>query len=543
MFDIIGICALVLALWGLQKFYNRAVIKSVLRNLPGPSNPSFIVGNLKQLWNADAFPFHQEIADMGSAVKVHGFFGDEQLYLTDPRALHHVLVKDQEIFEVSANNLEISRLLWGNGLVASLGEQHRRQRKMLNPLFSPAHLRTLVPVFITIAEQLRDALTRHISGSDNEIDVLEWCSKAALEYIGIGGLGYSFETLKEGANNAYSNSAKNLLPAVFPIAPLSILLPYITAVISPDFGRKLVDVLPFPTLRNVKNIVDMIDETSRMIYEQRKQTILRGDGEEYDQVANGKDIMTTLLRANLASDEKDRLPDDQMFGQMNLLIFAAYDTTSSALARILHLLSDNQSVQDELRHEIKEMHIQLGDVTPSYDQLNSLPLLDSVIRETLRLYAPVPFVLRTACKDVVIPLRTPTIGIDGTIIHDLPIRKNQGIFVGITMANRNSAIWGPDAAEWKPHRWLKPLPHSVTDARIPGVYSNQLTFIGGSRACIGFKFSELEMKAVLYMLMHNFKFEPSKSEIIWKFGTVMAPSVKGSPEESTPRLPMKITVI
>jgi len=44
-----------------------------------------------------------------------------------------------------------------------------------------------------------------------------------------------------------------------------------------------------------------------------------------------------------------------------------------------------------------------------------------------------------------------------------------------------------------PERWLAPLPKTVTDAHIPAVYSTVMTFLGGGRACIGFKFSELEI--------------------------------------------------
>ena len=46
------------------------------------------------------------------------------------------------------------------------------------------------------------------------------------------------------------------------------------------------------------------------------------------------------------------------------------------------------------------------------------------------------------------------------------------ILVSILGINRDPAIWGEDAAEWKPERWLSPLPSSVTDARVPGVYAN-----------------------------------------------------------------------
>lgn len=70
------------------------------------------------------------------------------------------------------------------------------------------------------------------------------------------------------------------------------------------------------------------------------------------------------------------------------------------------------------------------------------------------------------------PLSTPIRGRDGTIMSEVLVPKGTGIVIGILASNVNTAIWGPDAHEWKPERWLEPLPESVTDARIPGVYSN-----------------------------------------------------------------------
>jgi cytochrome P450 len=79
----------------------------------------------------------------------------------DPQALHHILVKDQHIYEesdtfvmyvrqylaiMSPNLIHAGRstkLLFGQGLLSSLGEQHRKQRKMLNPVFSIAHMRAM----------------------------------------------------------------------------------------------------------------------------------------------------------------------------------------------------------------------------------------------------------------------------------------------------------------------------------------------------------------------------------------------------------------
>ena len=61
---------------------------------------------------------------------------------------------------------------------------------------------------------------------------------------------------------------------------------------------------------------------------------------------------------------------------------------------------------------------------------------------------------------------------DGTIINDILVPAGTMIIVGITSSNRSKDIWGEDALEFKPERWLSPLPPSVTEAKIPGVYSH-----------------------------------------------------------------------
>jgi len=70
------------------------------------------------------------------------------------------------------------------------------------------------------------------------------------------------------------------------------------------------------------------------------------------------------------------------------LTFAATDTTSGALARILSLLSAHQDVQNKLRQEIRKAR-ESGDL--SYNELVALPYLDAVCRETLRLYVEYTF--------------------------------------------------------------------------------------------------------------------------------------------------------
>lgn len=79
---------------------------------------------------------------------------------------------------------------------------------------------------------------------------------------------------------------------------------------------------------------------------------------------------------------------------------------------------------------------------------------------------------RRASKDTVLPLPQPVRGTDGTLMSELAIPSGTNIFLAIWACNRAEELWGPDAHEWKPERWLKPLPAAVESAAIPGVYSN-----------------------------------------------------------------------
>ncbi|KAI0737371.1 hypothetical protein C8Q80DRAFT_318504 [Daedaleopsis nitida] len=79
------------------------------------------------------------------------------------------------------------------------------------------------------------------------------------------------------------------------------------------------------------------------------------------------------------------------------------------------------------------------------------------------------------------------------MMTEIPIPQGTFFWTNLRACNTNKALWGEDAFEWKPERWLKPLPQALEDAHIPGIYSHLMTFISGGHACIGFKFSQLEM--------------------------------------------------
>ena len=75
-------------------------------------------------------------------------------------------------------------------------------------------------------------------------------------------------------------------------------------------------------------------------------------------------------------------------------------------------------------------------------------------------------------KDAVLPLSRPIQTTDGSTMSELVIPQGTNIVIGIMASNRDKALWGEDAHEWKPERWLKPLPEAVEQAAVTGVYSH-----------------------------------------------------------------------
>ncbi|KAI0791135.1 cytochrome P450 [Abortiporus biennis] len=529
-------------LWVVWKLFRLFVLRSPLDNIPGPKPSSWLFGNLREFQDRQAgWRFREDLGTKwNGVVRIKGVLGEDMLYVFDPKAMHSVLVKDSNMHERHEWSLLFSYLLLGKGLLSTSGIHHRQQRKMLNPLFSIAHMRAVTDIFFQVSYKLRDGLSNEIKQGCEDIDVLNWFGRAALELIGQGGLGYSFDPLVKNVPNTLGDTIKRILPTVGGTMIYKNLLPIVVKIGTPSFRRRLVEMIPLRKLKETTKNVDTITSECQNIYITKKKALLAGDDVLIQQVGEGKDIMSVLLKANMKADESDRLPEDELIGQMSTLVFAAVDTTSSALTRILDLLAMHPEVQDKLRAELKAAR-ENGEIT--YDTLVDLPYLDAICRETLRLYPPVSIITRGTNGDTILPLSEPIVGVDGQLINEIPVPKGAQVFIGILSSNRNKALWGEDVLEWKPERWLSPSTKELSESRIPGVYSNLMTFGGGGRSCIGFKFSQLEMKTVLSVLIESFKFSHSKDrhKVVWNSAGIAFPSI--GYETTTPSMPMHIELV
>ncbi|KAI0668342.1 cytochrome P450 [Trametes maxima] len=526
------------------RLLRSTVFRSPLDNIPGPKSDSYISGNMGKILDLhEAWAYQKEIVrQYGRLFSVYGLFNAKWLYTHDPRALHSIYVKDQDVFEESEILLQSFMLFLGPGLLATLGNQHRRQRKMLNPLFSAKHLRDMTPLFHDVVHRLEDALTSRVKDGPKELDMLGWMGRTALELIGQGGLGHSFDPLTEDVADDFTDAVKAYFPIQSHFSTLTrLMIPTLVKLGPAWFRRRVVEALPHGLTQRMKEVSDALEARSLQIVNDKKAALQGGDEALKQQVGEGKDIISVLLRENMVASEEDRLSDEEVVAQVSTLVLAAMDTTSNALSRILHLLSLHPDIQQKLREELTQARDD-GTGKPrdlDYDEVMELPYLDAVCRETLRLYSPIRSLMRVARKDAVLPLSAPIRGVDGSLIDSIPVKKGLTIVTDVVGSNCDKGLWGDDAEEWKPERWLQPLSRALEDAHIPGVYSHLMTFIGGGRACIGFKFSQLEMKIVLAMLLPAFSFAISDKPIAWIAASVTYPSVG---ENSTkPEMPLVVT--
>uniref|UniRef100_D8Q919 Cytochrome P450 n=1 Tax=Schizophyllum commune (strain H4-8 / FGSC 9210) TaxID=578458 RepID=D8Q919_SCHCM len=528
------VLSLIRVAWELLR---RFIFSSPLDNIPAPPSPSFFTGacvlvvRFRPRANAIA-PYFPD----GSVIRLRGLLGERQLYVSDPKALHNIVVKDQHIFEEHPQFLCSNSIIFGQGLLTTIGDHHKKQRKLMNPVFSTAHMRNMIPLFQDVVSALRATLEKQTEKGAKEIDMLHWTSRTALELIGRTGLGYSFDTpAADAVAHPYAATLKELVPAVFRMFLFRVyVIPKVYNIGPAWFRRAVVNMIPLRDVRIIRDGIDLMWRTSNEIYAQKKAALAAGDDAVAKQVGNERDILSLLMRANMKAE--DPLDEYELLSQMSTLIFAAMDTTSSALVRIMQLLAEHPEVQERLRDEIRA--VKKEHPTLTYDDPEAMQYLDAVCRETLRMFVATPFPPMTG-EDVVMPLGTPVTGLDGRSLSEVFVPKGTPIIISVINTNRSTRIWGADAKEWKPERWLAPLPEAVADAHVPGIYSNLMTFLGGGRSCIGFKFSQLEMKVVLTELVDAFQFSPSKQSVQWRMSNIVSAYVESEPEKT--QLPIMVS--
>ncbi|TFK53078.1 cytochrome P450 [Heliocybe sulcata] len=510
-------------------FLRRTPRKSSLDKVPGPAAESFLTGHLLKLFDPSG-PFHKNLVNAyGQVVKIQGLLGADQLYITDPRAISYILANDNGIFESPRQTVSLGNVLFGPGLGGVSGPQHKKQRKVLNPVFAPGHIKQITPTLFQVGRELQDLLSARVKSDGTELDVLRWCTRASIECLGRGILGYSFGDLD--GQNQYADASNTLIPNVGKLRVFVPLLPLLRKLCPASLQRPVISALAafWPNLKALKHDIDVLSDTALRIYNDAcgaSQDHLTGDD---------KNILTMLIEANSTVTAKEHLTRDEILGIISIIMFAGSDTTSNTLVRILEILARNPDVQARLKNELLSAFAGANDI--EHGTLVQLPYLDAVVKETLRLHPPLVMMDRHTNEDAALPLLDPVTGTDQREISSIPVPRGTIVWMAIAMNNANEKVWGSDAKEFKPERWLSDLPPKLADAKMPGVLSPLMTFLGGPRACIGYRFPILEIKVLLASLLQCFEFRPSAAHTVhWRLAHIQAPYTENRPD--APSMPL-----
>ncbi|OGM46141.1 cytochrome P450 monooxygenase [Aspergillus bombycis] len=215
-----------------------------------------------------------------------------------------------------------------------------------------------------------------------------------------------------------------------------------------------------------------------------------------------------LLSSLLAPTDHRSLSSNEVTGNLFLFMFAGHETTANALVYIIHLMAIFPAWQDWALEEIDNLlQIQAsGDKDPSSSQiLPQTQRLRAILYETVRLYGPVPNILRNTganAQTLVLPER------------EFVIPKHTSVNVNAIALHTDPKQWDPDPLVWRPDRWIL----QESDSSPPMVSNELLQYLFawgvGPRLCPGQKFSQIEVFAVLLCLFkrHRVELVPSPDQ-------------------------------
>ncbi|THH11303.1 hypothetical protein EW146_g8088 [Bondarzewia mesenterica] len=458
-----------------------------LKDLQGPTASSFWLGNEIDIHRQNEVGDldFQWIRQWGTAWRINGCMGSDILMLADPKALQYVLHTSGYRFPKCAELIQTLRLFGGESLA-------------------------------TLVQKWKD---EDLSSGEATINVASWLSRVTLDVIGEAGFDIDLGALDNYGKTELSQHYNNLfLDSTLYPSSFDILFKFLWRFI-PMSILKYVRYWPSREYTRFRKYLDFARIFSQRII---KKSEAQGDG---------KDIMSVLLRANSSENPMARLSDSEMIDQMSGLLLAGHDTSGTTLIWTFWELAKDPVYQSKIREEIKAARakaIARGDVEFSVTDLDGMVHLQAALKESMRLHPIVWKMTRVAGDDDVIPLAFPITTKSGKQLSNIPVKKGTHVLLSICGYSRLPQVWGADANLWNPDRFLKMDKGKQTSL---GVYANLLNFSGGLRACIGWRFSVVEMQAILVALLENFEFslpkDSDKKKIQKKPTAIMVPLVEG----------------
>jgi cytochrome P450 len=192
--------------------------------------------------------------------------------------------------------------------------------------------------------------------------------------------------------------------------------------------------------------------------------------------AQHADMLDILIRAR---DENDAMMTDQeLIGQSAVLFGASYETQSNAMTWTVFLLVQHPEVMADLWDELDRT---LGGAPPTIPDLDRLPLLDAVLKESMRLLPPVPFTIRSVTRPVE--------------VGGAPLRNGDRVICSHYITHHLPDLY-PEPERFLPERWSEIKPSQY----------EYLPFSAGPRFCVGRTLAMTMMKVSLAMIVQRWRF-------------------------------------
>ncbi|XP_028040784.1 cytochrome P450 4V2-like isoform X2 [Bombyx mandarina] len=212
-----------------------------------------------------------------------------------------------------------------------------------------------------------------------------------------------------------------------------------------------------------------------------------------------KSFLDLMLEMQVSTPE---LSVEQIRSEVDTVLFGGHETVATTLFYALLMIGRDKNLQDKLYNEVRDVVGDGGRPVTGAD-LPHLRYCEATVLETLRLFPPFPAVLRMADKDLQLS--------SGKCV----VPRGTVCAVSAMVMGRARRLWGPDAAEYRPERWLAP-PHAQ-----PAAF---LAFSYGRRACIGKNYAMAILKTVLASCVRELEFTAEQAELQLKLDVVLRPA-------------------
>jgi cytochrome P450 len=345
-------------------------------------------------------------------------------------------------------------MLLGQGLLTSAGEVHRRQRRLIQPLFHRQRIAGYGEAFARIADDT--ARTWH---DGQHLDVHAEMTEMTLAIVARTLFDVALDSNVIGVVRTAINEN---MPAAGRAG-----LP----------GFETFERLPLPAPRRRRHAREALERVVHELIAARRAAETSGD-----------DLLSLLLSTR-DGDTGAGMDDEQVRDEALTILLAGHETTANALSWTFHLLGRHHEIAARMHAELDGV---LADRTPTMDDLPRLPYTDAVLRESMRLYPPVWAMGRhlTEERDVggyLLPAGS-TLLFSPWVVH-------------------RDEHWWPEPDRFDPARWLGTT-IGVGAAPPDQPRYSYFPFGGGPRQCIGNTFAHTEGVLTLATISREWTFEP-----------------------------------